>query len=751
MRSFVRRILMTSAVGALFATACHVQVGSAPENAPAGNSPPHAAAPKAALPPVTPPPSIPAHAVGGPAAAAAPGPAAPGGAVRAPIVVHPTTAAHAVALGTPPHSSIVKPPARRTTAPLVSRHKLATHVAPQGEVTNMRALQARYQVNEKAAPPAVKISVQQARAAIAQHHYSFQVGVTEVSHKSLAKITGEPEHTPDPRVTAQNVEARSRKQSKTNLVAFEVRKRASPPPRFLTAANARENAGDKDAGTTGPTTAGTNQGGNANAGFPSSQFASPSAAAFSWRDRITSVKDQGDCGSCWAFAATGVLEAGEILVNKQPATIDLSEQQLVNCVPVFSPGSENCGGNSAVNAYKFLLGSADAMESAVPYKSSVMSCNASAVAANVGVEDWGFAGEDPPHPTVDEIKAALIAHGPVSSSVRVTSAFQHYAGGVFDEGDNGQTNHAVVLVGWDDAKGAWHLRNSWSERWGEGGYMWIKYGTNNIGKNAAWIAPVRQTAPPAPTYDDRYLTLQNDSGEALDVSIDAQTGAGSWVPATPAPSATAFTYSLPAGAALDVKRTDNKQFLTAKAARIWAKSHDGKHQWSQFKTADFVIASAPYTAERRERATFHFGHAQSAEPTADDLFTAGDTARKAGDNVKAEAAFQKFADHFTSDSRIHDARFWLGYSQYSQKKHNEATMTLYTMVSSAPERHPDVPFGTYFMAMSLAAQGDCGYAVRNFETVAYGEIGTPADWVDAAKNNIKHLEADDGTICSSWD
>jgi len=444
-----------------------------------------------------------------------------------------------------------------------------------------------------------------------------------------------------------------------------------------------------------------------------------------------------------------VLEASEILFNSQPVTIDLAEQQLVNCTPVFSPGSENCDGNTATNAYKYLLQSPDAMETANPYKSAVSSCNSSVASANYAVDDWGYAGDDPPHPTVDEIKAALIAHGPVSASVRVTSAFQHYAGGVFDESDPGSTNHAVVLVGWDDQKGAWHLRNSWSEKWGEGGYMWIKYGANSIGKNAAWVSPVHQAAPPQPTFSDRYLTLQNDSGEAIDVSVEAQTGAGSWVPA--APGGASFSYSLAPGATMDVKRTDNKQFLAAKAARIWAKGHTGNHTWTTYKNADFVLASAPYSADLRQRSTFHFGAPASTEPTADDLFNLGDTARKAGDYAKAEAAFGKFADHYASDSRIHDARFWQGYSQYNQKKYNDSTMTLYTMVSSAPDGHPAIPFGTYFMAMSLAAEGDCGYAVRNFETVAYGEIGTPPDWVDAAKNNIKHLEADDGTICSNWD
>lgn len=635
---------------------------------------------------------------------------------------------------------------------LVSPHKTAVRVPSQAELASLRQLQAHYAASEAAAPPAVKSSVAAARAAVLAHHKSFQVAVTEVSHKPLAQITGDVVPTVDAGAMAQAAAARAKKPLKTNLVAFSVRQRATPPARFLAAEANRENTGEgKTAAANGPTTNGTNQSGNNNATYPSSQFASPSAAAFSWRDRITAVKNQGGCGSCWAFAATGVLEAAEILFNGQPQTLDLAEQQLVNCVPVFGPGSENCGGNSSTNAYKFLKGSSHALESSVPYKASVLSCDGSAGAAAYAVDDWAYAGEDSASPTVDEIKSAIIAHGPISSSVHVSPAFQHYAGGVFDEDDPGATNHAVVLVGWDDAKGAWHLRNSWSERWGEGGYMWIKYGANKIGTRAAWISPVHPPQPPAPTFGDRYLTISNDSGEPLDVSVEGQTQAGAWVPAAPSANAAAFTFTVPTGGKLDVKRTDNKQFLTAKAARIWAKSKDGKRQWNQFKTADFVLAQAPYQAQKRERSTFHFGRAAAAEPTADEVFAQADGARKGGDSAKAEALFQKFADHFASDARIHDARFWLGYSQYAQKKYPDATMTLYNMVSSAPDGHPDIPFGTYFMAMSLAAQGDCGYAVRNFETVAYGEIGSPQDWIDSAKNNIKHLEADDGTICSSWD
>lgn len=82
--------------------------------------------------------------------------------------------------------------------------------------------------------------------------------------------------------------------------------------------------------------------------------------------------------------------------------------------------------------------------------------------------------------------------------MNATLAFQGYKSGVFNENanDNG-INHAIVIVGWDDAKGAWRIKNSWSTGWGEAGYMWIKYGSNDIGYAATWVLPVGPKVPPA--------------------------------------------------------------------------------------------------------------------------------------------------------------------------------------------------------------------------------------------------------------
>lgn len=96
--------------------------------------------------------------------------------------------------------------------------------------------------------------------------------------------------------------------------------------------------------------------------------------------------------------------------------------------------------------------------------------------------------------SVDQIKQALLEHGPLVAGVYSTPAFHRYRGGLFAEHFqtipiSDPTNHAVVIIGWDDrvGKGCWHIQNSWGLKWGEGGGMWIEYGCNNIGHFAYWV------------------------------------------------------------------------------------------------------------------------------------------------------------------------------------------------------------------------------------------------------------------------
>jgi cathepsin L len=104
---------------------------------------------------------------------------------------------------------------------------------------------------------------------------------------------------------------------------------------------------------------------------------------------------------------------------------------------------------------------------------------------------WGYVNAQKPDelPSVAQLKQALIEHGPVVAPVRGDKCFSVYQSGVFNGHNNGDPNHAVVLIGWDDDKHAWLIKNSWGEEWGEQGFGWIAYGSNNIGIFAAWIQP----------------------------------------------------------------------------------------------------------------------------------------------------------------------------------------------------------------------------------------------------------------------
>ncbi len=104
---------------------------------------------------------------------------------------------------------------------------------------------------------------------------------------------------------------------------------------------------------------------------------------------------------------------------------------------------------------------------------------------------WGYVNETKPEelPTVEQLKRAIIEHGPLATTIHGDSCFSVYKGGTFNGHHKGEPNHAVVMIGWDDAKQAWLIKNSWGEEWGEKGFGWVAYGSNNLGRFTAWIQP----------------------------------------------------------------------------------------------------------------------------------------------------------------------------------------------------------------------------------------------------------------------
>jgi C1A family cysteine protease len=199
----------------------------------------------------------------------------------------------------------------------------------------------------------------------------------------------------------------------------------------------------------------------------------------SYTGYYTSIKDQGSCGSCWAFAAVGLLES--MILKNDGVEVDLSEQYMLSC----NPWGWGCGGGFWPN--DMLADPGAAMESCFPYVATEVPCEPCPTPYQV--QSWAFVTEDNVVPPTDLIKQAIYTYGAVQSGVWVDHWFQMYTDGVFNRCKKkvNWTNHAIILCGWDDAKGAWLMKNSWGPGWGENGFMWISYGCNKVGDGANYF------------------------------------------------------------------------------------------------------------------------------------------------------------------------------------------------------------------------------------------------------------------------
>jgi len=186
----------------------------------------------------------------------------------------------------------------------------------------------------------------------------------------------------------------------------------------------------------------------------------------------TPVKDQGSCGSCWAFGTLGAMEGA--YKKKYGVTLDLSEQYLVSC------NTLGYGCDGGWFAFAMCKSPGAMLESCFPYKAVDAPCSYCANPTRYYLASYGSVST-----TTSKIKQAIMTYGSVAAAVYVNSYFQAYRSGVFSGCQSGTVNHAIVLCGWDDAKGAWLLKNSWGTGWGENGFMWIKYGCSRVGYGAS--------------------------------------------------------------------------------------------------------------------------------------------------------------------------------------------------------------------------------------------------------------------------
>jgi len=182
---------------------------------------------------------------------------------------------------------------------------------------------------------------------------------------------------------------------------------------------------------------------------------------------VTPIKNQGQCGSCWAFSAVSAAE-GTIQINKGHLT-SLSEQELVDCAGAY--GNYGCSGGWMDSAFKYMMSNGLALESDYVYTGVNGICKSASYARAADTKLTGYVditGEDALGKSVDM--------EPVTVAIEADQAgFQMYTGGVF-AGTCGYTlDHGVTVVGYgtDPASGMdyWKIKNSWGTGWGEQGYM----------------------------------------------------------------------------------------------------------------------------------------------------------------------------------------------------------------------------------------------------------------------------------------
>jgi cathepsin L len=290
------------------------------------------------------------------------------------------------------------------------------------------------------APQPIKLELQQQRQFILTQKLPFAVGFTSVSGRSIPQITGEKEPNP---------------QQLQSINTYLRTKTFTIDPGVLAC----------------------------NAGFSNYDARS--------KGHITPVRDQSGCGSCWAFGTVAAYESNFLKVNGGAANaLNLSEQQVLSC-----SGGGDCSGGMSNLVYQWWVdgNNSVATEATYPYTTSYTACQPKPT-TTYKAEAWGLADPAATYAgiaSVAKIKEAICKYGSVASSVLVDGLFQNYVAGIFTGFASNygapSSNHVVQIIGWDDAKGAWLIKNSWGTDWGMDGLMWIKYNANNIGRRAIWV------------------------------------------------------------------------------------------------------------------------------------------------------------------------------------------------------------------------------------------------------------------------
>jgi len=267
---------------------------------------------------------------------------------------------------------------------------------------------------------------------------------------------------------------------------------------------------------------------------------------FDWRNYnghsyIGDIGNQGPCGSCYAFGACAAAEGTYNVANGlyDGNCSDFSESFIIWCLgslPQYNPHFYGCSGaDYSYSELTALTVEGVCSEADFPYQTSCC-CGDHWDDPRISLDSWHRI----PCGDIDAIKMAIMTYGPVDAAVLVTSAFEAYSGGIYEDSntacdgepcDYTTTNHAIALVGWDDngdpgSNGYWILRNSWgSADWGESGYMRIKYHSAVVacaacylvygaGEDCAWLSENPTSGSVAPAGSNEITVTIDTTGLA---------------------------------------------------------------------------------------------------------------------------------------------------------------------------------------------------------------------------------------------
>jgi cathepsin L len=217
--------------------------------------------------------------------------------------------------------------------------------------------------------------------------------------------------------------------------------------------------------------------------FSSSASGAPSSV--DWRNKgvVNPVRDQGQCGSCWAFATTANAES--VWAISSGKLLDLSEEFLVDCATGAGYFNMGCNGGQPDSAFKYMINNGQCTESSYPYKAgTTKTAGTCQKCTSAGVSFSGC--YDVASKDQVSLMAAVAKHPVVIAIEADTRYFQSYSGGILDSPKCGTTlDHAVEIIGYGTENGVdyWNVRNSWGSSWGENGYFRVKKtsSTNDIG------------------------------------------------------------------------------------------------------------------------------------------------------------------------------------------------------------------------------------------------------------------------------